>query len=780
MYSFDINISDSPKALRAERKKRMEPAEPDKALENELWSLFYDYQYDLNIGGESPFKYGRDGEMESKNIDVIARSKDLVVFAEASTQKEIGSKIKTWIKQSKLIKKHLNDFPTNYNFVFYTYQTVAEGTQEAIRRAGFILLTPERVENFKELKKNHPDLAHYDLITFICKRKKIIEFVNGNGIEIPAIRAKYGFKRQIYLFAIHPAKLLKLARIPRRVDHGKRDDEHPNYQRQLKEAKVKQIRKFIKDEGGVFPTNIIVSINSKPEFKGFKGSSQFGILELEPEFGSITIIDGQHRLYGYNGTKESERDYVFISAFEDLSANDQLETFFDINKKQTSVSSSLMWDLYTDLIKPHDPKTKPKETVKWYMSALAKSLNDNEKSPLYGLIRFDSSEYERQTKCHYTLEGFGQELSAGRKSMLDKVRLRLELDKNYKDNKAAYEHANEILEKLLIAFFNCIKKYSPNDFSEDKIKNRTLFRDNYGSYALINVFRHKLNDCFENPEQKGIVLYQNIDSCEKLFEPEIQVLCDWVESLDLDKKESIKSGGKARSKKLLTRFIQVIRAKFKDFAPEYEILDEPEIDSFLKRLQQENEGPTLETKYALFTNTERMLKTSEVVGYDEKNNGKENQVDKILGTCVGMANLTGGNIIIGVRENDNKDFIREGIEKTDLSLKDSKGNKYNIERYKKRFIQLWNSSTVGDASQPQLKILEDLDGLKFLQIKIKPIPKDIFDKKGVEALAKLKASNSDFHLVYTRLEDVTTRVEPKDQNKVYRQMQQYRNEHLDV
>ena len=61
------------------------------------------------------------------------------------------------------------------------------------------------------------------------------------------------------------------------------------------------------------------------------------------------IIDGQHRVYGYAGTKYKDTNTIPVVAFNGLPSDEQLKIFMDINEHQKAVSPGLRLDLNEDL-----------------------------------------------------------------------------------------------------------------------------------------------------------------------------------------------------------------------------------------------------------------------------------------------------------------------------------------------------------------------------------------------------------------------------------------------
>ena len=188
------------------------------------------------------------------------------------------------------------------------------------------------------------DQLHAD----IFKNKEI----PGLKIRIPALRAKVG-PYTCYTFSIKPEYLLKIGFISHRTK-GKASDVN-TYQRLMAKSRLRRIQRFIED-GGIFPTNIVINLEKtralrfdKAKQEGASEGSANGYLTISARYKSAWIIDGQHRLYGYSGTKKATESYLNVIAFEGLPASQQAQFFIDINSQQKKVSRNLLLELYGDL-----------------------------------------------------------------------------------------------------------------------------------------------------------------------------------------------------------------------------------------------------------------------------------------------------------------------------------------------------------------------------------------------------------------------------------------------
>ena len=90
-----------------------------------------------------------------------------------------------------------------------------------------------------------------------------------------------------------------------------------------------------------------------------------------------SIIDGQHRLSGFNNDNSKDFDLI-ASIFVDLPVEDQAMLFATINIKQTKVNPSLVYDLFAETTLRSPQKSAHN---------ICKSLNVDETSPFYHRIK---------------------------------------------------------------------------------------------------------------------------------------------------------------------------------------------------------------------------------------------------------------------------------------------------------------------------------------------------------------------------------------------------------
>jgi DGQHR domain-containing protein len=157
----------------------------------------------------------------------------------------------------------------------------------------------------------------------------------------------------------------------------------------LSRGRLNRIREYI-DNDGVFPTNIVVNLESKRiQFERAKQQSEneeglLGWLDIRPTYKSAWIIDGQHRLFSYSGHPRAATSRLAVLAFEGLPPSRQAALFIDINAKQKSVKQSLLQELYAEL---HWDAEAPQTRVRAIISKAIQGLDAHPESPLYGRIQ---------------------------------------------------------------------------------------------------------------------------------------------------------------------------------------------------------------------------------------------------------------------------------------------------------------------------------------------------------------------------------------------------------
>ena len=182
-----------------------------------------------------------------------------------------------------------------------------------------------------------------------------------------------------------PKDLLKISF----VNHTSLNDPEgaPTYQRLVSRGRLRQIGRFI-DQGGYFPTNVLVNFISTVRFEKISKNTladvTFGTLYLPNRYRSVWIIDGQHRLYGFTNCDHSFLSQnIVVIAFEKLSHEEEAILFVTIKHEQKSVPKTLLDDLEGDL---KWGSTNPGERIGAIAARLIKNLNSDVGEPFYNRV----------------------------------------------------------------------------------------------------------------------------------------------------------------------------------------------------------------------------------------------------------------------------------------------------------------------------------------------------------------------------------------------------------
>ena len=702
MLRIQDNFTDSVTLLRKEKKRRStSDSLPDELLENQFWLFLQKLGFSyLNIGRECEVFFGKSELcLESKKVDIIAESKEARLYIECSTQSSITTKIKQWIADVSLIRKY-EKIEKNFAFIYYTDKTPSKSDRAKLKSAGIQLVTQKTKEYIEDLIQLYKNLAYYQFLGFIFSGKEI-RYFSKDEFKVPAIRAKYTSKQKCYLFGIHPSKLIPLAS----VLHRKMDIEDSisgNYQRLVKKQKINSIKKFIKEQGGVFPTNIIISFDNKKSYFHSKGAKindiEFGEFELPREFHSITIIDGQHRLFAYDGLEEAENHLIYVIAFEKMPIDQQIKTFVDINEKQTKVSSSLMWDLYSSILDDTDIRSQ--------ISQIAKNLNEkDQENALFGVISYDSAPYSDKGTSRITLESFCTALKASQIINPKKEGVYLGI-------------GIKTAEVLLKEFFNTIQKLLP-EYWNRKHKTLNLLRSNQAAGALLRLF----DDIIKYFQRKDFEILNDNDR----YKSELNILLRPLISIaeQVKTKESIKEfkrvgeGGKLEMYK---DFVKCINKDITDFGKEIiEQQESLELDELILSLKENDEHFNIEAKQSFFTNCRRFRE-----GDGKLEQNSDDAIKSILKTIAAFANFKGGDIILGIED---RTWKVVGLDKTDLVLK----NDYDT--LKSAISQKIKAEVGNIVVSPEIKRYTK-SGKTVIVIKVKQNPFQMFEKRQLAYLVK--------------------------------------------
>lgn len=280
-------------------------------------------------------------------------------------------------------------------------------------------------------------------------------------------------------------------------------DNYLGIQRKLSKNRVKEISQYVTTIDATFPTSVILSIKTLNEF----GESNKNIfikndkLYIKKQEDVASILDGQHRL---EGMRESSFDGKFdlnVTIFIDADIDDQAQIFSVINKAQTKVNKSLVYDLY-EYATHRSPQKSCHDIVRL--------LNKNEKSPFYKKIKILGTAHDKdnETIAQATLVELLLKYIS-RNPMKDRDILRRnslfhKLEKAEGNDKKSLIFRNLFIEekekeilKILIIFFNEVKNKWPKSWDGNKIEGNVLNKTT-GIVALMRFLKDLYNKSIDD------------------------------------------------------------------------------------------------------------------------------------------------------------------------------------------------------------------------------------------------------------------------------------------
>jgi len=187
-----------------------------------------------------------------------------------------------------------------------------------------------------------------------------------------AFKINQGDFPEFYVFSINSKILREIAYVTVRT----KDNPQEGIQRILDPDRRRKIGQYIKKPQACFPNTIIISLSKQAKFDSDKDGT--GTISIPHRKGEAFILDGQHRLYGFDDAGGKEFDLV-ISAFIDLRTELQAHIFRTINGEQKRVNKSLVYDLLS-----LDKDTEDFKTMRCH--ALIRELYEDKDSPWFHSI----------------------------------------------------------------------------------------------------------------------------------------------------------------------------------------------------------------------------------------------------------------------------------------------------------------------------------------------------------------------------------------------------------
>ena len=550
--------------------KMRKPKTFDICWENKVWLLFRNMGFDI-MNKDSSFKisYSRNNPDLTQQIDVFAADEETVIIVECKSSQTPGTKreFKQEIDAFKgnkegIIRTIKGKFgrKVQIKFVWATINLTLGKDLDRLKEAGIEHFDKEAIDYYTKLAQHLGSASKYQLLGRLFAKKE----VRSMNCTVPAIRGKMG-GHTYYSFSIEPSRLLKIGYVLHRDDAN--NTLMPTYQRIIKKKRLDEVRRFV-NGGGYFPNSIIISIDA-PRGLQFdlktdkesenEGIPKLGVLHLPKKYCSAYIIDGQHRLYGYSDSAYSESNTIPVVAFENLSKEEQLRLFMEINEHQQAVPKNLRSTLSADIFWASEDYAERRRSLR---SKIAQELGEDPDSPLFNRILIGENT-KQQNRC-ITMSSIENGLKDGNyfTSFKNNNAIGIGLfDNTTPENSYGLNLALPFL-KLAFGYF---KRALPDEWERGD-REQGLLTNNTGIYALLHIF----SDVLEFNENKHIASAK-LNSPEELLkysEPFFETIVSFYKTLDSDLRTEIKTQYGTTGSSRHWRFLQkAIHDQFNEFAP---------------------------------------------------------------------------------------------------------------------------------------------------------------------------------------------------------------------
>ena len=666
---------------------------PSEFLENKVWLMFEKFIgpdssnpiiNHMSISSQGTKISWGSGSGESQQIDGLFISKSIVFVTESfsGSASGIGEKIvdfSQWksalINEARFHRHNHDDPPINFKekkfiWLLCTDNEPNERQIEQAKGEGINIISSKHLDYMENLikvyGKDHVNLAFINLIKDVINKR----VPTGKQIKIPAIRYKYGTGTGIsakycYSAVVKPDDILDLCSVIHRkagldLDHS--------YQRFVDKSRLNKIKNFVDDQSpdkiSQFSNNLILcseSLDSSsrtsfklapPDFQtdNSLNSGKIGVLNLPSIFGDLHIIDGQHRLFGYNNADNKDKHFINVLIFNhNLDLLQQMNVFKDINENQKKLNSNLRWELYEH--------TLDRDNLKQNISAFFNKYLLNEDFALYKrVVLGTASKKDGKGPAMLSYLNICQEMNGYRRSSHDSPL--------FKYISSLFNSNVDInVMKLLNGYFNALKNSCPDDWS---MNSHGLILSGGNFRGLLRVFREILWYWDSNSELSSKL--ENLDNIQEDFSEFLNPFTNFVNEIDStgtyeerkQKKTEIKTSilGTAAP----AAFASLVAEKIRSI-PSLSTFGENSIyqnnlnykawyQYTMSVLNDVAETNDLEAKDGIFVS--KVEEGGQMVSVDLTNNTHVHKVNRIakerLKTIPAFHNFCGGILILGVKD----------------------------------------------------------------------------------------------------------------------------------
>ena len=539
-------------------------------FEHDVWCMFYNVgiRY-LNFDDQLKLFYNKS-DQDHKQIDIFAvDTENKIVFlveckaSKKSTKRDFKTEIESLVSMRDGFRKSIHQiFGSEYKMkiIFATRgYRITRDDEDAVRLkdANIYHLDDNKYTYLQNIIASYATSSRYQFLGHIFKGEKISD----ETLKIPALNGKMG-NQEYYMFSLEPSYLLKIGYVLHRVRANSEDS--PTYQRMLVKSRLKKIGDYLNEGGHFFPNSVIINFNEtkvvKVKFEPGENSSntesnsRYGMVEIPMAFAIANIIDGQHRIYGYSASEFFKKDTIPVVAFINMTTDQQLEMFIDVNQNQKAISPDLIDTLQENLNWDNDNFDSRMLALK---SSIIRVLGETQGYALNSKITQggDTAPLKR-IPFRDSLTSCGLVPKANKKSFkMETTRSSLydvNRDGQGLDINTTMETARDRVSRFINACYEFIASEYPSIFEEDFKQNFIV--SNKGTYAFIMIIGSLNNHL---TEQGDVSIKTNLKDRMERMDKYLCALGDGITAIGDDERNGMvgaksKEGAAARTLWLFT------------------------------------------------------------------------------------------------------------------------------------------------------------------------------------------------------------------------------------
>lgn len=382
-----------------------------------------------------------------------------------------------------------------------------------------------------------------------------------------------------YYCAIPASYLLKIVR------SSPRSKSEDGVQRDQQQDRINNISKYCSDPDAVFPTPIVVSVDTGARVTLDEENRKVVFLDDEGVIGDV--IDGQHRLWGIEGSKYAEQFVLPVAFMFGLTLEEKAYIFSTINSNQRKVDPSLIYDLF-EVAKTRSPQKTVHE--------LARVMNNTETSPFYNRLKMLGKKTKSQDKATLSQGTFAKTLlplitrDADEDSRQMKRSLALKEDVRCPFREYFIDEKDDVIAKILLNCFTALKNVFPSEW-EDPHSN--ILWKTTGFRAIV----YSLPSIIRKGHRDKVLTQKFFEACFMAFKKKLTEQGKTLTSRDFP------GGGEQNQKKLARIIIEavaelnikeyednLVHSKFRDFLDNLGELNMHEVYDLAQALQGRTES----------------------------------------------------------------------------------------------------------------------------------------------------------------------------------------------